>query len=114
MEYKGYEARVVFDEDARVFHGKVINTRDVITFQGSSVDELERHFTIRWMITWNSALIVARSRMRPAATAGHPHSSVGSRSVLTIPARLLHSPKRRSPGGRTSAPCQCSCGPFGA
>lgn len=44
MNYKGYEAKVVFDDEARLFHGEVINTRDVITFQGKSVDELENAF----------------------------------------------------------------------
>lgn len=42
MEYKGYIAKVEFDEDAGVFHGEVINTRDVITFQGDSVKTLKR------------------------------------------------------------------------
>jgi predicted HicB family RNase H-like nuclease len=44
MIYKGYRAKVDLDEDAGVFHGEVINTRDVITFQGSSVKELKRAF----------------------------------------------------------------------
>jgi len=44
MTYKGYQATVELDEEARVFHGEVINTRDVITFQGSSVDELQQAF----------------------------------------------------------------------
>ena len=44
MEYKGYIGRVEFDEDADVFHGEVLNTRDVITFQGSSVKELRKAF----------------------------------------------------------------------
>jgi predicted HicB family RNase H-like nuclease len=44
MTYKGYQARVDLDEEAGVFHGEVINTRDVITFQGSSVEELKRAF----------------------------------------------------------------------
>jgi predicted HicB family RNase H-like nuclease len=45
MIYKGYEADVEFDEDAGIFHGEVVNTsRDVITFQGSSVEELNRAF----------------------------------------------------------------------
>ena len=34
MNYKGYEAVLEFDEGAGIFHGEVINTRDVITFQG--------------------------------------------------------------------------------
>lgn len=44
MEYKGYIGTVEFDADARIFHGDVINTRDVITFQGKTVDEIEQAF----------------------------------------------------------------------
>jgi predicted HicB family RNase H-like nuclease len=44
MEYKGYMARVEFDESANVFHGQVINLRDIITFQGESVTELQKAF----------------------------------------------------------------------
>jgi predicted HicB family RNase H-like nuclease len=42
MHYKGYEATVEFDEDAELFHGEVINLRDVITFQGSTAAELKQ------------------------------------------------------------------------
>lgn len=44
MEYKGYLAHVEFDNEANIFHGEVINIRDVITFQGTSVDELRQAF----------------------------------------------------------------------
>ena len=44
MEYKGYLSRVEFDDEANIFHGEVINIRDVITFQGRSVDELRQAF----------------------------------------------------------------------
>lgn len=44
MRYKGYEAIVEFDEEAGVFHGEVINIRDVVTFQGTSVKELKKAF----------------------------------------------------------------------
>ena len=44
MDYKGYIGDVKYDSDAHIFHGDVINTRDVITFQGKSVDELEKAF----------------------------------------------------------------------
>lgn len=44
IEYKGYIGEVNFDPVARIFHGEIINTRDVITFQGKTVDELERAF----------------------------------------------------------------------
>lgn len=41
MHYKGYEAVIEFDEEAEIFHGEIINLRDVITFQGSSAQELK-------------------------------------------------------------------------
>lgn len=44
MEYKGYLGKVVFDPQAGLFHGEVINTRDIITFQGESVSELNTAF----------------------------------------------------------------------
>ncbi|MDJ0686879.1 MAG: type II toxin-antitoxin system HicB family antitoxin [Xenococcaceae cyanobacterium MO_188.B32] len=44
MNYKGYEATVEFDNEDRLFVGRVINTRDVIVFDGLSVDELEQSF----------------------------------------------------------------------
>jgi predicted HicB family RNase H-like nuclease len=43
-EYKGYTAKVEFDDEAQIFHGEVLDTRDVITFQGRSVDELAAAF----------------------------------------------------------------------
>jgi len=44
MTYKGYTAYIEFDEDAGLFHGEVIDTKDVITFQGTSVNELKKAF----------------------------------------------------------------------
>jgi predicted HicB family RNase H-like nuclease len=44
MEYKGYLGRVEFDSDADLFHGEIVNTRDVITFQGDSVAALRKAF----------------------------------------------------------------------
>lgn len=44
MEYKGYVAKLEFDSEANLFHGQVLHLRDVITFQGQSVDELRREF----------------------------------------------------------------------
>jgi len=42
MEYKGYFGNVEFDNDAGVFHGEVINMHDVVTFRGTSVEELRQ------------------------------------------------------------------------
>ena len=44
MEYQGYIGRVEFDDAAGIFHGEVVNLRDVITFQGHSVAELKKAF----------------------------------------------------------------------
>ena len=44
MEYKGYRASVTFDDEIEIFHGEVIDTRDVITFQGVSIEELKEAF----------------------------------------------------------------------
>ncbi len=44
MEYKGYAGKVEFDDEAGIFHGEVINTRDVITFQGTTVEEIRQAF----------------------------------------------------------------------
>ena len=44
MEYRGYFAKVEFDDDANIFHGEVINLRDVITFEGETVNELKGAF----------------------------------------------------------------------
>lgn len=44
LKYKGYTGHVEFDDEAGIFHGEVLDTRDVITFQGKSVDEIETAF----------------------------------------------------------------------
>ena len=44
MEYKGYRATVTFDDEADVFHGEVVDTRDVIVFEGTSVAQLKKEF----------------------------------------------------------------------
>ena len=44
MTYKGFVGVVEYDDEARIFSGEVINTRTVITFQGTSVDEVENEF----------------------------------------------------------------------
>ena len=44
MEYKGYFAKVEFDDDNNIFHGEIINLRDVITFEGETVTELNKAF----------------------------------------------------------------------
>lgn len=43
-KHRGYLGKVEFDDEAAIFHGEVINTRDMITFQGKSVAELKKAF----------------------------------------------------------------------
>ena len=44
MKYKGYQAIFKYDDETEIFHGEVIGTRDVIFFEGTSVEELNREF----------------------------------------------------------------------
>jgi predicted HicB family RNase H-like nuclease len=44
MEYKGYIGKVEIDDEADILHGEVINIRDVVTFEGKSVDEIHKAF----------------------------------------------------------------------
>ncbi len=45
MKYKGYFGEVKhFDDEAGIMHGEVIGLKDVITFQGKSVDEFKKAF----------------------------------------------------------------------
>ena len=44
MEYKGYIGEAKYDNEAKIFYGEVINTRDVITFEGESVEAVEQAF----------------------------------------------------------------------
>lgn len=44
IEYKGYTAKVEFDDEAEIFHGEVFGIKDVITFQGKTAKELKKSF----------------------------------------------------------------------
>ena len=44
MEYKGYIGKVEIDDEVGVLYGEVINVRDVITFEGTSVEEVQQAF----------------------------------------------------------------------
>jgi predicted HicB family RNase H-like nuclease len=44
MTYKGYGSTIRFDDEADIFHGEVSGLRDVVTFQGKTVDEVKQAF----------------------------------------------------------------------
>ena len=54
MTHNGYIASIELDEDAGLFHGEVINTRDVLTFRGRTLEELRSAFadTIADYVDW--------------------------------------------------------------
>jgi len=44
MKYKGFFGRIEYVDDAKSFHGEIVGLKDIITFKGKSVDELEKAF----------------------------------------------------------------------
>jgi len=44
MEYRGYVVDIVFDDEAKVFHGRVKGIKDVVTFEATDAEGLEREF----------------------------------------------------------------------
>jgi predicted HicB family RNase H-like nuclease len=55
MTHDGYVAAIERDEAAGFFHGDVINMRDVLTFQGRTLDELRAAFleTVADYLHWS-------------------------------------------------------------
>ena len=44
MKYRGYTARIEFDEIDRIFVGHLAGIKDIVGFHGSTVGELESAF----------------------------------------------------------------------
>ncbi len=44
MKYKGYEAIIKYSDEDETFVGEVINTRDLLVFDGNDVSEVEASF----------------------------------------------------------------------
>ena len=44
MVYKGYTAKIAFDDEAEIFHGEIVGIKDVVTFQGKTAAELKKAF----------------------------------------------------------------------
>lgn len=41
MTHKGFTARIEYDERDRIFVGRILGIRDIVSFHGTSVDEVE-------------------------------------------------------------------------
>ncbi|MFY9261346.1 MAG: type II toxin-antitoxin system HicB family antitoxin [Gallionella sp.] len=44
ITYKGYTAHIDYDNEDRIFVGRLTGIRDIVSFHGTSVDELEQAF----------------------------------------------------------------------
>jgi predicted HicB family RNase H-like nuclease len=44
MQYKGYAAKIEYDEEAKILHGQVLGIRDVVTFQADKAARIEKAF----------------------------------------------------------------------
>lgn len=44
MKYKGYRAAIGYDEADRIFVGEVFGISDLLSFHGTSIEELEKSF----------------------------------------------------------------------
>lgn len=44
MEYKGYRGTISYCSEDRILYGKVLGTKDSISYEGESVSELESDF----------------------------------------------------------------------
>ena len=44
MKYKGYEAVVKYSDEDETFVGEVINSQDILVFDGQTVDEVKQSF----------------------------------------------------------------------
>jgi len=44
MKYRGYIARIEYDEEDRIFVGHLAGIMDIVGFHGTTVDELEEAF----------------------------------------------------------------------
>ena len=92
MNYKGYIGQVEYDDENRIFSGSVINTRDVITFQGESVQELENAFTSPSMTIWRGAVRTVLNRKNPT-----PGNSMSALIHPSISVRQLQPDSREYP-----------------
>ena len=44
MKYKGYEAIIKYSDEDETFVGEVLNTQDILVFDGANVEEISKSF----------------------------------------------------------------------
>ena len=53
MKCKGYLGSVAYDDEAEIFYVYVLGIKDVITFQGRSVDKIKQAFRDSVNVSYN-------------------------------------------------------------
>jgi predicted HicB family RNase H-like nuclease len=44
LQYKGYDGSVLYSGEDKILHGRILGLRDMVTFEGENVRELEENF----------------------------------------------------------------------
>ena len=44
LKYKGYTGQIEVDTESNLLHGRVLDIKDVITFEGVTIDEVKQAF----------------------------------------------------------------------
>jgi predicted HicB family RNase H-like nuclease len=44
LEYKGYNGSVLYSSEDKILHGRIVGIRDMVTFEGTNVTNLEKNF----------------------------------------------------------------------
>ena len=53
LTYKNFIGSVHFSEKDEVFHGKLMDINDLVTYEGTSIPELKKRLKRPWKIIWN-------------------------------------------------------------
>lgn len=44
INYKNYTGHIEYDNEAKIFHGEILGIKDIVTFQGTTFNEMEKAF----------------------------------------------------------------------
>ncbi len=89
MKYRGYTARIDFEDEDNIFTGRLLGMAESIVFHGASVEELRADFEFA----------VDHYLQECARTGRKPEKPAAGRVLLRLPARRLNS---AMPGGLQS------------
>jgi predicted HicB family RNase H-like nuclease len=61
MSYKGYKAKIEFDERDNIFVGRVLNTSAIISFHGDTIEQCKLNFIRRLIFVLSRTFIKKES-----------------------------------------------------